>query len=135
MAVLTFLVDRTAEEELFLHDLRGRLKNPDVAKNPFTSKMGVLKVDKGLFVALLIDPLYPKILPYSGLLLAAVGVLFGWIGLIIAGAFLFSSIVLWSSWFYFFILGRSRKKKGLRGRLVVLHGGEAWMEVLEAWDR
>lgn len=136
MPVLKVLTDKTLEERRFFKDLKDRFeKEDDLTKNPFKGRIDMISTESKLLTVMVLDPIYPDIVPKAGILIAAVSALFGWYVVMGAGLFLAGTFVLWTERFFFWVLKRSRKKFGVKGEIVLLSDKEAWEGVLRVWDK
>jgi len=135
MALLKLLVDNEPEEVLYFEGIAKKLTDDNLVKNPFKSTLRIIHDRDKMFVFLDLETLYPNIIPKAGLMLLVVGLLFGWKTLIIGGGFLSLTFVLWTEAFYFLVLKRSRRKKGVSGRVKLLGSKEALLGVLAKWDK
>lgn len=133
--VLKVLTDRTLDERAFFMDVKKRMEESDLVKNPFRGRLDMVSTEKEIITVIVLDPFYPDIIPKIGFFLAGVSALFGWWVLFSAGLFLGATYLLWTEKFYFWVLKRARKKQGLSGSIKRLGDKEAWEGVMSAWDR
>jgi len=135
MALLSLLVEKSLKEKKFFDSIKTRLEEHDMVKNPFTGRMTTIHQTSQSIVLLLLEPLYPMVIPLAGLFLSFVGLLFGWKVLFIGGLLIASLVVFWSARFFFFMLKRGRKKAGLTGKIKLLSHKDALLVVMDAWDK
>ena len=135
MPIVKLLVEKNMKEKRFFEDINKRLEPGDMVKNPFTAQMHLISREDDLIVIMDLEPLYPDMIPKVGLFLAGVSLLFDWTATMIIGLVLASTWFFWTDRFFYLVLNRARKKKGLEGRIKLLSNKEAWRGVLEGWDR
>jgi len=133
--IVKVLVDKNLHEKTFFNEIKERLSGSDMVKNPFKASLSILPDQKKMMVFLDLEPLYPTMIPKVGGLLLTIGLIFGWISIMIAGGFLALSFIFWTDRFFYWVLKRARKKLGITGEIQLLSNKETLRGVMRLWDK
>ena len=135
MPIVKLLVDKTLQEKTFFKEIRDKLSGSDMVKNPFRADIRIIPEYSRMMIFLDLEPIYPDMIPKVGGLLLALGLIFGWISISIVGFLLGLSFFFWTDRFYFLVLKKARKKKGITGDIKLLSNKEAFRGVMRVWDK
>jgi len=116
----------------FVIETNKRLKEENLVKSPFNGMV----VNKGDFLAVLIEPIYINLPFYISLIGATFSIILN-IRSILYFAILSIFILLnifWTSYFYYFLFTKGLKKNGYKGKLKYI-GAKELAKRLITWDK
>lgn len=126
MPDLAIQVERNPESLRFIAETEERFKVKDIARNPFMGKIALLKSDsKFNYYGIRMEPLYPRLYVIGLILLLGPAFFIKrlWSWAYLPGLLMTSTIILWSPWFYYFVLTRGLAKIGFKGEKHILLNG------------
>jgi hypothetical protein len=134
MASFVVELDSNIKALSYLDNIRSKLSKIDLIMNPFDSKIVQIQ-DKGKVLFFLsIIPKFPDFWIIGLVLMIGAYYFTGFSLWLLPGFFLFAPIVLWSSYWYYFIFKLGLKKNNYMGDITVSMGEKFSRRLMEAWD-
>jgi len=130
MTVFLFKTEESDIADEYINELKERSQNPNMFINPFYIDVQRLRPLDNM-TAVRIKPIYPNVSPI-GWVMAVIGIIFQSKLALIVGLLISALGILWTSWFYFWIIKLGMRKKGFKGRIDIVPKSKA-LEVL-IWD-
>lgn len=124
----------TIGSEVYLAEVKQKLKEPNFISNPFNGSLFLLKRSgTEMLYLLIIRPIYPRIY-YIGWVTAGVGVTFSLYWVAAIGGVMSATQYFWSRSFYKGLISISLKRRGFQEQVSLMDRDELEQEIRQAMN-